>query len=167
MGISGVPQLSQSNLMVKAETLPILPETGGTLGGASTSNAGNAGQAISVTPDLLLYDAFNSLLLGGGTGSTSNGGGFQSTPNFGARPEDLAYAQALYGTNPLLAYQSVSSYLTLGNFLPGFGAGNTTGGQTTQQSPGDFNSYKANFLGNMTPQGAIDLANLLAGPFLQ
>lgn len=168
MSVPNIPQLSAANLIMKSSALPILPAGIGSLNAVSTgntgnnSNAGNTGEVDltgAATPDQLLYDAFTASLSSGG----SSGGGSQTSPNDALRPEDLAYAQSLYSSNPLQAYQSVSQYLTLSNFLPGAGQGTTP----TGQDPTSFNGYKANYLGNISPQNAVDLANYLAGPILQ
>lgn len=167
MSVPNIPQLSAANLIMKSSALPILPagigsfnavNTGNTGNNSNTGNTGEVDLTGAATTDQLLYDAFTASLSGG-----SAGGGFQASPNYGLRPEDLAYAQSLYSSNPLQAYQSVSQYLTLGNFLPGANQGATPTGQDSTS----FNGYKANYLGNISPQNAVDLANYLAGPILQ
>lgn len=129
-----------------------VPGASGAFNLPNTTNASNVDVTLPITTDDLLFDAFGTFSGGGFTGGT---------PGFGLRPEDAAYAQSLYGSNPLLAYQSVTSYLTLDNFLP------QSAGDPATQNPDSFNSYKANYLGNLSPQSAVDLAMYLAGPILQ
>lgn len=121
----------------------------------------NAGTGIS--PDQLLYDAFTSF-----SGSLPMG---QTGSSYGLRPEDMAYASALYSANPLDAVRSVSQYATPENFLAGLGlpGSNPTANPNNPgvQQPGNFNAYKADFLGNLSPENALNLAYMLAGPILQ
>lgn len=119
----------------------------------------NAGTGIS--PDQLLYDTFTSF-----SGSLPTE---QTGFNYGLRPEDLAYASGLYSSNPLDAVRSVSQFATPENLLAGISlpGSNPAADPNNPGGQGNFNTYKANFLGNLSPENAVNMAYMLAGPILQ